>query len=146
MSIQTKCKAEVNGHGHELGHEFMSESMSKADSDRDTKCLGLRTRTRVRTWTWTRTRTNIGHVCSPISGTRKKIFDDYASQNSANLWHQKLNKVTSMLVTDVGDQMCWWQNLDVGDKSHHQHRELGTNIKYQSPTSHSGVLWCWWPM
>ena len=35
-----------------------------------------------------------------------------------------------MLVTDVGDQ-----STDFGD-----HRELGTNIKYQSPTSHSGVL------
>ena len=45
-----------------------------------------------------------------------------------------------MLVTDVGDQMCWRQDLDVGDKSRHQHRELGTNVKYQSPTSHSGVL------
>ena len=53
--------------------------------------------------------------------------------------------VTSMLVTDVGDQMCWWQDLDVGDKSHHQHRELGTNIKYQSRTSYSGILWCLWP-
>ena len=51
-----------------------------------------------------------------------------------------------MLVTDVGDQMCRWQDLDVGDKLRHQHRELGTNIKYQSPLSHSRVLWCWWPM
>ena len=48
--------------------------------------------------------------------------------------------VASMLVTDVGDQMCRWQDFDVGDKSRHLHPELGTNIKYQSP--HSGVLWC----
>ena len=34
--------------------------------------------------------------------------------------------VTSMLVTDVGDQMCWWQDFDVGDKLRHQHRDLGT--------------------
>ena len=40
-----------------------------------------------------------------------------------------------MLVTDVGDEMCWLQDLDVGDKSRYQHRELGTNIKYQSPAS-----------
>ena len=26
--------------------------------------------------------------------------------------------VTSMLVTDVGDQMCWWQVWDVGDRFH----------------------------
>ena len=36
--------------------------------------------------------------------------------------------------------MCWWQDFDVGDKSRQQHRELGTNIKYHSPTTHSGVL------
>ena len=38
--------------------------------------------------------------------------------------------VTSMLVTDVGDQMCWLQDLDVGDKSRQQHRELGPNITF----------------
>ena len=27
----------------------------------------------------------------------------------------KSNTVASMLVTDVGDQMCWWQVLDVGE-------------------------------
>ena len=47
---------------------------------------------------------------------------------------------------EVGDQMCRGQYLDVGDKSRHQHRELGSNIKYQSPTSHSAILWCWWPI
>ena len=26
------------------------------------------------------------------------------------------NAVTSMLVTDVGDQKCWWQVWDVGDR------------------------------
>ena len=36
-------------------------------------------------------------------------FGDYASLNLANLWHQKLNKVTSMLVTDVRDEIWWWQ-------------------------------------
>ena len=38
--------------------------------------------------------------------------------------------VTSMLVTDVGDQMCWWQDLDVGDKSRHQHQISVTNITF----------------
>ena len=60
--------------------------------------------------------------------------------------YQFSKSVTSMLVTDVGDQMCWWQVWDVGDMSSHQHQKFGTNIKYQSPTSHSDVLWCWWPM
>ena len=35
---------------------------------------------------------------------------------------------------DVGDQMSWWQVLDVGDKSRHQHQEFGTNIKNRPPT------------
>ena len=52
--------------------------------------------------------------------------------------------VASMLVTDVGDQMCWWQVWDVGDQSRHQHQEFGINVKNQSPTSYSGILWCWW--
>ena len=43
--------------------------------------------------------------------------------------------VTLMLVTDVGDQMTWSQVLDVGDKSRHQHQQLGTNIKNRSQTS-----------
>ena len=29
--------------------------------------------------------------------------------------HQTVT-ITSMLVTDVGDQMCWWQLWDVGDR------------------------------
>ena len=47
---------------------------------------------------------------------------------------------TSMLLTEIGDQMCWWQVKDVGDKSHYHYPEFDTNIKSQSPTSHSGVL------
>ena len=52
--------------------------------------------------------------------------------------------VTSMLVTDVGDQICWWQVSDVGDRSwmlmtdliheeNHQHKVA--NIMILSPTS-----------
>ena len=37
---------------------------------------------------------------------------------------------------DVGGG-CWTPNVNT---------KLDTNIKYQSPTSYSGVLWCWWPM
>ena len=60
--------------------------------------------------------------------------------------------VTSMLVTDIGDQMCWWQVWDDGDRfrmlvtdlihwENHQHNEKsrqhndsGTNIWNQSPS------------
>ena len=34
----------MNGHGHDLGHVFVSESVSEADSDTDIWFLGLRTR------------------------------------------------------------------------------------------------------
>ena len=37
--------------------------------------------------------------------------------------------VTSMLVTDVENQMFWWQVT-----SSHQHQKLGTEIGKQSPT------------
>ena len=37
--------------------------------------------------------------------------------------------VTSKLVTDVGDQMCWGQVWDVGDKSRHQYKKLSIDIK-----------------
>ena len=57
-----------------------------------------------------------------------------------------------MLVTDVGDQMCWWQVWDVGDRfimlvtylihwenhqhneKSRQHNESATNISNQSPS------------
>ena len=42
--------------------------------------------------------------------------------SSHNL-NRRMFLVISMLMTDVGDQMCWWQDQDVGDKSR-----------------------CWWPM
>ena len=30
-------------------------------------------------------------------------------------WKQLKFSTTSMLLMDVGDEMCWWQVLDVGD-------------------------------
>lgn len=32
-----------------------------------------------------------------------------------------IESVTSMLVTDVGYKMCWWQLYDIGDGFGHQH-------------------------
>ena len=37
------------------------------------------------------------------------------------LARQRIHSVTSMLVTIVRDQMCWWQVLDVSDKSRRQY-------------------------
>ena len=54
--------------------------------------------------------------------------------------------VTLMLVTDVGDQMCWWQVWDVDDRfrmlvndlihwENHQHNEKVADIMILTPTS-----------
>ena len=74
----------------------------------------------------------------------------------ANIRHQErcnptVKRVTSKLMTDVADEMCWWRQKDVGDglgdgfyhqnplsfcKSvEHQHSKDVTNIEIQSPTS-----------
>ena len=37
-------------------------------------------------------------------------------------------RVTSMLVTDVGDQMCWWQVTSPTSRVRHQHQISVTNI------------------
>ena len=42
--------------------------------------------------------------------------------------------VKSMLVTNVGDQICWRQVWDVDDKSSHQHQDV-INIHFVSPLS-----------
>ena len=38
----TKLESEMNGHGHDFGHEFVSESVSvyEADSDTETRYFG----------------------------------------------------------------------------------------------------------
>ena len=77
----------------------------------------------------------------------------------ANIRHQErcnptVKRVTSKLMTDVADEMCWWRQKDVGDglgdgfyhqnplsfcKSvEHQHSKDVTNIEIQSPTSTYG--------
>ena len=64
--------------------------------------------------------------------------------------YEMLTQATSMLMTDVGDEMCWWQLWDVGDgfghfchqhplsfsiNVRHQHSKDVTNIKILSLTS-----------
>ena len=55
-------------------------------------------------------------------------------------------EVTSMLVTDVGDRMCWWQVWDVGDRfrmlvndlihwENHQHNKKVAKIMILIPGS-----------
>ena len=74
----------------------------------------------------------------------------------SNIRHQErrnpaVKRVTSKLMTDVADEMCWWQLLVVGDglgdgfchhhplcfciSVEHQHLKDVTNIDIQSPTS-----------
>ena len=47
----------------------------------------------------------------------------YLNDKEASLF-----SVTSLLMTDVGDQICWCRVWDASDKSLHQHQELGTSI------------------
>ena len=59
------------------------------------------------------------------------------------IWPVPLNRYHGYI--DVGDG-CWRSNVlvtssDFGDKACLQYQDLGTNIKYQSLTSHSGLLW-----
>ena len=44
---------------------------------------------------------------------KKLLTITWTTQKPLNC--QKI-QVTSMLVTDVGDQMCWWQVWDIGDR------------------------------
>ena len=50
--------------------------------------------------------------------------------------HNQIGKITSMLVTDVGDQMCWWQVWDNGyiEKITNITKKVA-NIMILSPTS-----------
>ena len=48
-----------------------------------------------------------------------------------------------MLVTGVGDQMCWRQVSDVDDKSCRQHRGLGTNIVYSKISTNMHLMSPW---
>ena len=41
-------------------------------------------------------------------------------------WCSRRQMIASMLVTDVGDEMCWWQLLNIGDGL----AILVTNIHY----------------
>ena len=45
-----------------------------------------------------------------------------------------------MLVTGVGDQMCWRQVSDVDDKSCRQHQGLGTNIVYSKISTNMHLM------
>ena len=70
--------------------------------------------------------------------------DNLSNCSKHKIWISKW--VTSMLITEVSDSLCWWPVWDVGDKSRRQHQEQGTKIKFRSLTSHSGILWCWRPI
>ena len=46
--------------------------------------------------------------------------------------------VSSMLVTDVGDQMCWWQSWDAGDRF----RMLVIDLIHWENHQHKLCIWC----
>ena len=55
------------------------------------------------------------------------------------IWLVKfITRVTSMLITDVGEEMCWLQLQDSGDsfgQFSHKHSKDVTKIETPSPTS-----------
>ena len=53
-------------------------------------------------------------------------FFNFCIVAASRIFHYH-GKVTSMLVTDVEDQMCWWQVWDVGDR----YRMLVTDLIHQ---------------
>ena len=62
-------------------------------------------------------------------------FIPFLIKNFNIIWYSRANqrakfKITSMLVTDNGDEMCWWQLWDVGDGL----AFLVTNIQYHLRT------------
>ena len=42
--------------------------------------------------------------------------DNFTGDKWLNFLEDNKVWVTSMLVTDIGDQMCWWQVWDIGDR------------------------------
>ena len=87
----------------------------------------------------------ISAACSH-SGMYQHLTDMLHKFYCLNLY-TKVKKVTSMLVTDVGNELCWWQLSDIGDGfAHfgslyfyisigHQNVKDVTYIKIHSPTS-----------
>ena len=53
---------------------------------------------------------------SSKNGIRKSIRKSYTVVQCKTTPNSSIELVTSMLVTDVGEQMSWWQVRDVGDR------------------------------
>ena len=61
------------------------------------------------------------HVLISLSKSESFTFNTFFDENFnfRSKWHPfeiYKKRVTSMLVTDVGDKMCWWQVWDVDDR------------------------------
>jgi len=86
----------------------------------------------------------------PIISLIKLIWSESYDMThiQCTIYRRVLEMATSMLVTDVGDEMCWWQFEDVGygfghfDNQHpqslnisvgHRHPKDVTNCKSMSP-------------
>ena len=63
-----------------------------------------------------------------------------------NIWRVEpiINEATSMLVTDVGNEMCWWQFEDVGDGfghfGHQNPLSLNISLGHQHPKDVTKIL------
>ena len=90
--------------------------------------------------------------CAVLSTVRKVVTSTKQQELQLQLApHSKTTRQVSFLKIFRRSPTPWYQHGLIPSewgtyKSRHQHRELGTNIKYQSPTSHSAVLWCWCSM
>ena len=60
------------------------------------------------------------NLCDDIDRIKARQKLEYLSRLNpvfyVMVWKNIFAWATSMLVTDVGDEMCWWQIWDVGDQ------------------------------
>ena len=70
------------------------------------------------------------YVITSVKGKHSKI-----SKND-EIWPKTwIYWATSMLVTDVGDEISWWQLFDIGDEACHQDIDVGKSVTdIMSPT------------
>ena len=62
--------------------------------------------------------------CMTITVRNEVVASSFGSlMNYLKDIESSIFSVTSMLVTDVGDQICWCRVWDAGDKSRHQYQE-----------------------
>ena len=111
-----------------IGHTRASDTISVVEIEFFLSCFLL-----VNTW----------------PGSHQKFFISYkhflrSKIPSACNWLRLWKGVTGMLVTDVGDEMCWWQLSDEDDGfghfSHKNHFSLNSSAKNQHSKDVTEIL------